>query len=142
VASEKQCKYCRSFFPEDAFGVALTTPEKVYRRRKCRDCYRTTKRILIDRYFGWINQRKGEKGCIRCGIKDPRVLDFHHKDEKDKLFSVGGFRRAVGFDQIQKEVEKCDVVCANCHRIVHDEQRKMRKNGASYTGSTLALGAR
>lgn len=128
---EKQCKYCDKFFPPDAFGVALTTPTRVYRRRKCRDCYRTTKQTLIGRYFDWINQQKEEKGCMRCGIKDPRVLDFHHVNGKDKLFGIGGFRRAVGFEQIKKEIEKCEVVCANCHRIVHDEQRR-EKRGIVY----------
>ena len=129
---KKQCKYCKGFYPEDAFGVALTTSTKVYRRRKCRDCYRTTKQVLIGRYFKWINQRKEEKGCKRCGVKDPRVLDFHHINGEDKLFGVGGFRRAVGFEQIQKEVEKCEVVCANCHRILHDEERADKKRGIVY----------
>lgn len=128
----KQCRYCKNFFPEDAFGVARTTPTKVYRRRKCRDCYRDTKNILIERYFRWINERKVEKGCKRCGVKDARVLDFHHINEKDKLFSVGGFRRAVGFEQIQKEVEKCEVVCANCHRILHEEKRTEKKRAVVY----------
>ncbi len=68
---------------------------------------------------------------MRCGIKDPRVLDFHHVNGKDKLFGIGGFRRAVGFEQIKKEIEKCEVVCANCHRIVHDEQRR-EKRGIVY----------
>ncbi|MFA7302645.1 MAG: hypothetical protein WC030_02755, partial [Candidatus Paceibacterota bacterium] len=106
----KRCEYCQKFYPEDAFGVALTTPSKVYRRRKCRHCYRTTKQILIQRHFEWINEYKQALGCHRCGITDPRVLDFHHKKGEDKLFSVGGFRRAVGFDRIKKEVEKCEVV--------------------------------
>ena len=128
----KECKYCNGSFPEDAFGVALTTLTKVYRRRKCRDCYRTTKQVLISRYFKWINQRKEEKGCKRCGVTDPRVLDFHHKNGEDKLFGDGGFRRAVGFEQIQKEVEKCEVVCANCHRILHDEERTEKKRGIVY----------
>ncbi|MDP2655859.1 MAG: hypothetical protein Q8P17_05120 [bacterium] len=125
---KKKCVYCGILYPEDAFGVALTTPTKVYRRRKCRHCYRLTKQSLIQRYLKWINEYKIRSGCVRCKITDPRVLDFHHKKGEDKLFSVGGFRRAVGFDRIKKEVEKCEVVCANCHRILHDEMRK--KTGA------------
>jgi hypothetical protein len=125
----KECRYCKKSFPEDAFGVALTTPSKIFRRRKCRDCYRTTKLTLANKYLKWINQQKQAQGCKRCGAKDPRVLDFHHTDDKNKLFSIGTFRRAVGFEQIQKEVEKCEVVCANCHRILHDELRKVEKYG-------------
>ena len=128
---KKLCKYCGNLCLENAFGVALTTKKKVYRRHKCRDCYRATKQILVQRYFTWINEYKIQKRCMRCHISDPRVLDFHHRDEKDKLFSVGEFRWAVGFDRIKKEIEKCDVVCANCHRILHDEARNnSTKNGA------------
>ena len=121
---KKRCNYCQKLFPEDAFGVALTTEKKIFRRRKCRDCYRLTKQVLISRYFKWINEYKIQRGCKRCKITDSRVLDFHHKNDKTKLFTIGGFRRAVGFDRIQKEVKKCEVVCANCHRIIHDEKRK------------------
>lgn len=123
---EKLCDYCGKTYPEDAFGVALTTPTKTYRRRKCRDCYRTTKHVLIDGYLKWINEYKEKFGCGRCGVTDSRVLDFHHKKGEDKLFTIGGFRRSVGFDRIKKEVAKCDVLCANCHRIEHDEIRKER----------------
>ncbi|MDP2655615.1 MAG: hypothetical protein Q8P17_03730 [bacterium] len=129
--TKKKCDYCGVFYPEDTFGVALTTSTKIYRRRKCPDCYRLTKQALIQRYLKWINEYKTQSGCGRCGITDPRVLDFHHKKGEDKLFSIGGFRRAVGFDRIKKEVEKCEVLCANCHRIAHDEDRSHKKrNGA------------
>ena len=128
----KLCRYCNNLFPEEAFGVALTTSTKIYRRHKCRNCYRNTKHILIRRYLTWLNDYKSQRGCGRCGVTDPRVLDFHHKNDKNKLFAVGGFRRSVGFDRIRDEIEKCVVVCANCHRIWHDEVRKgtNHSNGA------------
>lgn len=130
MAEKIQCRYCEKFFLEDAFGVAVTTSSKVYRRRKCRDCYRLMKQSLIQKYLQWINENKQKLGCGRCGITDPRVLDFHHKKCEDKLFTIGGFRRAVGFDRIKKEVEKCEVLCANCHRITHEENRKKEIIGA------------
>ena len=122
---KKRCDYCNKLYPENEFGVALTTETKIYRRRKCRHCYRLTKQALIGRYFEWLNEYKSQRGCMRCKIKDTRVLDFHHKNEQTKLFTVGSFRRSVGFERIRKEVEKCEVLCANCHRIFHDETRKM-----------------
>ena len=120
---QKVCKYCKKAYPESAFGVAATTPTKVYRRLKCRFCYRDAKQKLIQRHHQWINTYKKQRGCGKCGVTDPRVLDFHHKNDKNKLFTVGGFRRAVGFERIKNEVQKCDVVCANCHRILHNEIR-------------------
>ena len=121
---KKRCDYCQKLYPEDAFGVALTSETKIYRRRKCRYCYRLTKQALISRYFQWINEYKVQRGCKRCKIIDSRVLDFHHKNDQTKLFTIGGFRRSVGFDRIQREVKKCEVVCANCHRILHAETRR------------------
>ena len=139
---KKKCNYCGIYFPEDHFGVALTTTDKVYRRRKCRNCYRLTKQALIEKHYAWLSEYKQRKGCTRCGIKDSRVLDFHHKKGENKLFTIGGFRREVGFGKLQTEIDKCEVVCANCHRILHDEIKIEKKSGVSYTGSTLALGAR
>lgn len=128
--SERICRYCNKAYPESSFGVALTTPAKTYRRWKCCHCYRDTKQALIRRYFQWLGEYKRSRGCGRCGVTDPRVLDFHHKSDEDKEFGIGEFRRAVGFDRIKEEVKKCDVVCANCHRILHDEMRS-RKNHSS-----------
>src|SRR3989338_9711042 len=96
VEQTKECRYCGRSCPEESFGVALTTPKKVYRRRKCRDCYRNTKQALILRHYDWLSSYKKAKGCARCGIKDPRVLDFHHRSSEDKLFTIGSFRREVG----------------------------------------------
>lgn len=125
--AEKKCVYCGISFPEDHFGVALTTPNKIYRRRKCRNCYRLTKQALIEKHYAWLSDYKQQTGCARCDIKDPRVLDFHHKKGEDKLFTIGGFRREVGFAKLKTEMDKCEVLCANCHRLVHDEARAERK---------------
>jgi len=126
----KKCNYCGNFFPENHFGVALTTSTKVYRRRKCRNCYRLTKKALIEKHYLWLHEYKRQRGCYRCGIRDPRVLDFHHKEGENKLFGIGGFRREVGFGKLKEEIEKCEVVCANCHRILHDEERRNNRTGA------------
>lgn len=121
---KKQCKYCDKWYPANFFGVALTTPQKVYRRRKCRYCYRDTKQIYINKCYQWIINYKTKRGCGKCGIKDHRVLDLHHPDEKKKEFTVAYFRRQLGFDRIKREVKKCVVICANCHRVLHWEKRQ------------------
>ncbi len=60
--------------------------------------------------------------CEECGESDPRVLEFHHVGEKDteitRLIS-GGWSIA----RIQSEIDKCDVLCANCHRRITVEER-------------------
>lgn len=58
------------------------------------------------------------KGCADCGIKNPVVLEFDHKDPSQKSFSIGSDKgRKRPIQEFIEELDKCDVVCANCHRI-------------------------
>ena len=124
----KICRYCDKQYPEHDFGVAATFPNKIYRRQKCRYCYRQTKRDLIKRYRKWIEEYKQERQCKKCGVSDFRVLDFHHGGLEAKGFNVSDFRHRVGFEKLKEEIEKCSLLCANCHRVVHYEAGK-KKSG-------------
>lgn len=55
--------------------------------------------------------------CVTCGESDSVCLDFHHK--RDKKDTVAHLIRESTVDQIYEEVEKCVVVCANCHNKIH-----------------------
>lgn len=59
--------------------------------------------------------------CARCGEEHPACLDFHHRDPKTKLFGISHAvsHHGYGWDRILSEIEKCDLLCANCHRIEH-----------------------
>ena len=67
----------------------------------------------------FVSEYKRGSKCKDCGLsgKDyPQVLEFDHLG--DKKFSVGGFSRYIlGMDTLKREMAKCDLVCANCHRI-------------------------
>jgi hypothetical protein len=60
--------------------------------------------------------------CISCGESDPIVLEFHHRSGKDKAVTE---MVASGYpiERIQFEIDKCDVLCANCHRKVTANER-------------------
>lgn len=118
----KLCRYCKKEYPESYFGVALTTKDKVYRRHKCKFCYLATKNIRKDKNRKWLTDLKKNKKCIRCGIEDYRVLEFHHLNEKDKSFSISLNYLNLGLDTIEQEIKKCVILCANCHRITHWEK--------------------
>lgn len=63
--------------------------------------------------------------CIKCGESHPAVLDFHHRDPKEKEWSVSQMvQRAAPREKILEEISKCDVLCSNCHRIHHWEERQ------------------
>jgi len=121
----KKCKYCKNDYPESYFGVAKTIGEKVYRRLKCKNCYRETKNKLRGKYRELINNRKKKHICSRCGIDDYRVLDFHHTRDKEFGIAEAGYYN-YGLVRLEKEIEKCILICANCHRVLHFDER----NGA------------
>ncbi len=114
----KLCKYCNEYYSESDFGVAGTIGNKTYRRLKCRFCYAKTKKLLVEKYQKILDDYKKKNGCIKCRIKDHRVLEFHHTS--NKKFSIGSARyNHFGIERVKKEIEKCVVICANCHRIIH-----------------------
>jgi predicted DNA-binding protein YlxM (UPF0122 family) len=60
--------------------------------------------------------------CVKCGYKKCNsALEFHHLDPTQKDFSLGAKGHCTSWDKIKKELDKCILVCANCHREIHGE---------------------
>jgi len=123
----KLCRYCNKYYPKLDFGVALTTKNKVYRRHKCKSCYRATKKKLWDKYRQWLVDYKKKHKCSKCGISDYRVLEFHHLESENKEFDIGFAFGRYGFKRVKKEIEKCIIICSNCHKILHYKERGKNK---------------
>ncbi|CAN5395781.1 hypothetical protein BH10PAT3_BH10PAT3_3910 [soil metagenome] len=69
-----------------------------------------------------------DKSCVECGINDVRVLDFDHIDPTTKSFGIAkGIHNIISWPNILKEIEKCQILCANCHRIRTSEQNNWYK---------------
>jgi hypothetical protein len=60
--------------------------------------------------------------CIQCGESNPVVLEFHHRHGKDKAVTEM-VSSGYTIPRIQAEIDKCDVLCANCHRILTAKER-------------------
>lgn len=59
------------------------------------------------------------KPCMDCGVKyPPYVMDFDHRDPKDKVESISVLvlQRNISKARVLEEIAKCDLVCSNCHR--------------------------
>lgn len=86
--------------------------------KKCHDAYTSSRqKEKIERY---MDERGGAR-CMQCGYnKYIGALEFHHRDpkEKDPTWSV-----RWGIERLRVELDKCDILCANCHREVHYEMR-------------------
>jgi hypothetical protein len=65
-----------------------------------------------------------DRPCALCG-KSFSVLcmDFHHRDPSTKLFSLGHSHAQYRPNKVLKEIEKCDVYCANCHRLITHKEK-------------------
>lgn len=59
-----------------------------------------------------------------CGERHPGCLDFHHRDESEKEFEISDAINHWGIDRLKTEISKCDIICSNCHRKLHWEQRQ------------------
>lgn len=74
-----------------------------------------------------IEYKGGKCEVEGCGYnKCVRSLQFHHIDQKEKDFSISGKTKSL--EKMKKEVDKCILVCSNCHGEIHEE---IDKNGHS-----------
>lgn len=63
----------------------------------------------------YIKQHKTGKPCHDCGVVYPwYVMDYDHLE--GKRFNIGNVGKALPLDVLKKEIRKCQIVCANCHR--------------------------
>ena len=56
--------------------------------------------------------------CMDCGQTFPTVcMDFDHRNPEDKSFAIAAGKGNRSLESLIAEIDKCDVVCSNCHRI-------------------------
>jgi 5-methylcytosine-specific restriction endonuclease McrA len=67
-----------------------------------------------------VKAYKLNKGCAYCGFKGhSAALHFHHRDPTAKLFILGGHMGNRSPEEVWAEIAKCEIVCANCHAMIH-----------------------
>lgn len=106
----KECKkhgIVRHRLTENRFRCVKCSSEAVSKRRK----------LLKDKaieYKGGV--------CNRCSLEFiPEVFEFHHLDPSKKEFAISAKGITRSWDKIKEELDKCEMLCANCHRITHAE---------------------
>lgn len=99
-------------------------PIEFYRPRRPNNAEETKQIVEM------ISEHKA-KGCAICNYsRSPRSLHFHHLDPTTKSFALS---KAISqtLADVKKEIEKCIVVCANCHGEIHDGLVNLNKDGKS-----------
>jgi hypothetical protein len=122
-ATEKHCKSCGQVKSTIEFykqkQISPTGKLCEYYDSMCIPCrikYGIERRRYIKRQAILY---KGGK-CIDCGYDDinhTEVFDFHHTNPSEKDYTISA--NAKSFAKIKPELDKCDLLCANCHRIRH-----------------------
>jgi 5-methylcytosine-specific restriction endonuclease McrA len=98
--------------------------EHFYKSQKwyCKSCWnKRTAQAQKDK----VKQIKLDYGgkCTRCGYdKCLDALEFHHTDPTQKEFHLGE-ARGRSMDKLKAELEKCEMVCRNCHTEIHAEMK-------------------
>jgi hypothetical protein len=76
----------------------------------------------------WLDELKLERGCAECGYRGhPAALDFHHTDPAGKRATVSRLSHGSR-EEVLAEIEKCEVLCANCHKLRHVRGSGARKS--------------
>lgn len=118
-APPRLCPACRVVLRWCSTGKHAVQPAAMLDRSRCRPCGVVVVRRQQTDKREWLAAIKVDQGCADCGYREhPDALDFDHLPGTRKEFDLGRGVLSRSWDSIRQEVEKCEVRCANCHRIV------------------------
>lgn len=85
---------------------------------------RARKLVVVQKNIEYVESVKAGTPCMDCGNTFPSIaMDFDHVGN-DKIDSISTMcRTPVGLTKLKAEIEKCELVCSNCHRIRHADRR-------------------
>ena len=127
MEEKKVCSVCSRELPLSEF---YSCGKNGKLRAECKSCHRKYVSDMYAKRESEINEVKSSIGCAKCGDCRPYVLDFHHINPRTKKRGVARYvANCNNMSDIEKEIGKCVVLCANCHREFHYLQKK---NGITF----------
>jgi hypothetical protein len=135
----KQCSKCREWKEDDEFSWHWVGLKKHSSCNECRrkyqaDYYERTRQKQAEykasrqvdkreeaRHF--VFQYLQSHPCELCGESDPYVLTFHHIRGRKKMNVSQMVNQGYSIEALQDEIDKCQVLCANCHMRVEKGKR-------------------
>jgi hypothetical protein len=113
-SNKGESNWCKTCVREASRESYLRNKDKILNKSKIKDKENT------DRF----NEFKSTLFCNKCKENRWYILDFHHIDPKEKEFNICNIKRTKNIDKLKKELEKCVVLCSNCHREFHYLERE------------------
>lgn len=116
IGGKKECPQCKQLLDVNNENFYIDCNNKVHAW-----CKRCNNRISYERQLSQKKRAveyKGGKCCICTYSKYSGALDFHHLDPTEKEFSISDLRTYT-WEKLKKELDKCILVCRNCHAELH-----------------------
>lgn len=113
--------------PEQHEAMKKYRRDWYYRNKeRAKASIKTRKKSIAD----WYADFKSTLKCNRCPESHPAVLDFHHLDPNQKDFNLSqAVTNGYSSKRILEEIEKCEILCSNCHRKHHHNERMAQEQG-------------
>jgi hypothetical protein len=118
-------EYHKKYYEENREMLLEKNRQHVKQHREKYTQYQRQKRL--DR-SEWLWELKCGLICVKCGEDHPACFDFHHIDPKMKDGLISKMIKRASMERVISEIEKCDVLCANCHRKLHCKKKIIRRN--------------
>ena len=113
--------------------MSYKDPDVKKKKQKCfsakhyaenKDKYKENQKRNKTRALDYIQSVKEKSRCQLCGNSNPIVMEFHHRNPDEKKMAISNMaKNRYSNENIQKEMDKCDILCSNCHRIHHHQER-------------------
>lgn len=134
----KYCGRCDRNLSEDSFSINNSRKDglqsyciscmkeaRLEHYEKKKDYYRNQVKSKKDYLKEFVKRFKNICKCSVCGEDRGWLLDFHHCNGEDKLREVAYMYKYGSINSLKKEIRKCKVLCANCHRDLHYQEKQL-----------------
>ena len=121
----RKCKMCKEMVPKENFWKDKSQWDGLENR--CKPCsrHRTKYKRRLAQKMKIIDYLGGK--CVKCGVTPDEIhhtaFDCNHINPEEKTISISKIRGML-WEKVKPEVDKCELLCANCHREVTWRQRQ------------------
>lgn len=108
---QTMCKECRKEYHKEHYN-------------KNSEKYKQNAKQNRQQIVNFVNRYKQITGCKKCTEKRFWVLEFHHRDKDEKSDDINNIIKFSGsLRLVKEEIRKCDILCSNCHKDFHYNER-------------------